>query len=66
MRDRIANSRVDGIISVGADHSIGEVFHLGMENESVLIRTMRANALEIVPSLSAGPSTNGTATTRSR
>ncbi|MGW4350576.1 lipase family protein [Nocardia sp. NPDC004582] len=51
MRDRIANSCVDDIISVGADHSMGEVFNPGKENDPALIRTLHENALEIVPEL---------------
>ncbi|MFD7847568.1 hypothetical protein ACFV4K_32135 [Nocardia sp. NPDC059764] len=55
MRDRIANSCVDDIISVGANHSIGEVFTRGQENDPALIRTMHENALEIVPELIRQP-----------
>lgn len=51
MRDRLANSCVDEIISVGANHRISEVFHLGAENDPTLIRTFHENALEIVPEL---------------
>ncbi|MFE3053975.1 lipase family protein [Nocardia sp. NPDC059239] len=55
MRDRIANSCVDDIITVGANHSIGDVFHPGKENDPDLIHTMHANALEVVPELIRQP-----------
>ncbi|WP_405484703.1 lipase family protein [Nocardia sp. NBC_00511] len=55
MRERIANSCVDDIISVGANHSISDVFHPGMENDPTMIRTMHENALEMVPELIRAP-----------
>ncbi|MEU8894864.1 lipase family protein [Nocardia sp. NPDC048505] len=55
LRDRIANSCVDDIISAGNGRSIGEIFHRGMENDPVLIATMHANALEIVPQVPRVP-----------
>ncbi|MFJ4651997.1 lipase family protein [Nocardia sp. NPDC088792] len=51
MRDRIANSCVDDIISVGANHHISEVFHSSIENDPTLIGAMHANALEVAPEL---------------
>ncbi|UFS93154.1 lipase family protein [Nocardia huaxiensis] len=55
MRDRMANSCVDDIISVGAGHSISEVFHLGMENDPTLIHTFHENAMEIYPGVPRAP-----------
>ncbi|WP_379165700.1 lipase family protein [Nocardia tengchongensis] len=55
MRDRIANSCVEDIIVVGANHSIGEVFTPGRENDPALIRALQENALETVPELIRQP-----------
>ncbi|WP_375336034.1 lipase family protein [Nocardia sp. SYP-A9097] len=55
LRDRMANSCVDDIISAGSGHTIGEVFHPGMENDPALINTFHANALEIFPGVPHAP-----------
>ncbi|MEV6770153.1 lipase family protein [Nocardia sp. NPDC051030] len=55
LRDRIANSCVDDIISAGANHRISEMFHTSIENDPVLIATFHENALEIAPELIHAP-----------
>ncbi|WP_245717198.1 lipase family protein [Nocardia jejuensis] len=55
LRDRIANSCVDDIISAGANHRIGEMFNPGMENDPALVATFHENALEIAPELIRAP-----------
>lgn len=55
MRDRIANSCVDDIISAGAGHTIGEMFHRGIENDPTLIGAFHDNALEIYPGVPRVP-----------
>ncbi|MFE3194155.1 lipase family protein [Nocardia sp. NPDC059240] len=55
LRDRLANSCADDIVSVGAGHSLSEFFTSGMESESATIETMHANALEIFPGIPRAP-----------
>lgn len=55
LRDRIANSCVDDIISAGAGHTISEVFYRGMENDPALIAAFHDNALEIYPGVPRVP-----------
>ncbi|WP_067693872.1 lipase family protein [Nocardia jejuensis] len=55
MRERIANSCVDDIISAGAGHSIGEMFNRGMENDPAMIAAMHENSLEIAPEVPRVP-----------
>nr|WP_307817451.1 lipase family protein [Nocardia acididurans] len=55
LRDRMANSCVDDIISVGAGKTISEVFNPGMENDPALIHAFHDNALEIYPAVPRVP-----------
>nr|WP_067536119.1 lipase family protein [Nocardia crassostreae] len=55
LRDRIANSCVDDIISAGANKTLSEVFYPGRETDPTLYRIFHENALEIYPGVPRAP-----------